>query len=236
MALRDTSPLIPPNPPPRRGLFASLRGSFLTGLVVILPVAVTFWLIWSLMGWIDSWVLPLIPATYRPEHYIGLNLRGLGVIIFLTFTILIGWLAKGLIGRSLIRLAESIVARTPIVRSVYGGVKQIAETVLATNDARFDRACIIEYPRPGCHAIAFIAGPAKAEIARRFDRPMLAVFLPTTPNPTSGFLMFLPEDEVQVLDMSVEDTAKLIISAGLVYPPTKAERDQENIADKSTES
>lgn len=222
--------------PRRRGAFAALRASFLTGLVVLLPIAVTFWLIWALMGWIDGWVLPMIPASYRPEHYIGINLRGIGVIIFLIFTALIGWLAKGLIGRSLLRFGESIVLRTPVVRSIYGGVKQIAETVLAQNDTRFDRACLIDYPRPGIKAIGFVAGPAKAEIAALHDGPALAVFLPTTPNPTSGFLLFIPERDVQILDMSIEDAAKLIISAGLVYPEGRTDITPENSPGRSTVS
>jgi uncharacterized membrane protein len=172
------------------------------------------------VGWIDGWVLPLIPAPYRPEEYIGTNLRGLGVIIFLVFTVIVGWLAKGLIGRSFIRWAESIVDRLPLVRSVYGGVKQIAETIFAQSGTNFDRACLIQYPRPGIWAIAFISTSAKGEIARKIpvEDDKVAVFMPTTPNPTSGFLLFLPRKDVIELDLSVEDAAKLVISAGLVYP------------------
>lgn len=204
------------------GLLSGLRASFLTGLVVILPIAVTFWLIWALMGWIDGWVLPMVPAQWRPEHYIGINLRGVGVIIFLVFTVLIGWLAKGFIGRSLLRFGESIVDRMPIVRSVYGGVKQIAETIVAQNESRFEHACLVEYPRKGMWGIGFVAGPAQGEIAANSDRPLLAVFVPTTPNPTSGFLLYVPEDDVEFLDMGIEDAAKLIITGGLVYPPDRA--------------
>ena len=204
----------------RRGLFGALRASFLTGLVVVAPVGLTIWLIWAIIGWIDGWVLPFIPASYRPEHYIGINLRGVGVIIFLVFTIIVGWLAKGLIGRSMIRWAEGIVDRLPLVRSVYGGVKQIAETIFAQTESTFDRACLVQYPRPGVWAIAFISTSAKGEIARRIpvQGDKVAVFLPTTPNPTSGFLLFLPREDIIELDLSVEDAAKLIISAGLVYP------------------
>jgi uncharacterized membrane protein len=210
----------PPEPKRRRSLFAALRGSFLTGLVVIAPIGLTIWLIWTVVGWIDGWVLPLIPAPYRPEEYIGTNLRGLGVIIFLVFTVIVGWLAKGLIGRSFIRWAESIVDRLPLVRSVYGGVKQVAETIFAQSGTNFDRACLIQYPRPGIWAIAFISTSAKGEIARRIpvEDDKVAVFMPTTPNPTSGFLLFLPRKDVIELDLSVEDAAKLVISAGLVYP------------------
>ncbi len=204
----------------RRGLFAGLRASFLTGLIVIAPISVTIWLVWTVIGWIDGWVLPFVPQSYRPEQYIGVNLRGVGVVIFLIFTIIVGWLAKGLIGRSLINWGEGLVDRMPIVRSVYNGLKQIAETVFAQTETTFDKACLVQYPRPGIWAIAFVSTTAKGEIDRRIrgDERIVSVFLPTTPNPTSGFLLFVPKKDVVELDMSVEDAAKLIISAGLVYP------------------
>lgn len=238
------------HPHRKRSMFAGLRASFLTGLVVILPIVLTVWLIWTLTGWIDSWVLPFIPQAYQPHELLqnllcdplpagaspqmiadqpfycqesGLNLRGVGVIIFLIFTVLAGWTAKGLIGRSLIRWGENLVDRMPVVRSVYNGLKQIAETVLSQGEAKFDRACVVEYPRPGLRAIAFVSSPAKGEIARLGAEgdPLISVFLPTTPNPTSGFLLFVPRSQVTYLDMTVEDAAKLIISAGLVYPTPK---------------
>jgi len=207
-------------PKRRRGLFAGLRSSFLTGLIVIAPVAVTIWLVWTVVGWIDGWVLPLVPSRFRPEQYIGINLRGVGVIIFLIFTIMIGWLAKGLIGRSFIAWAEGMVDRMPVVRTVYNGLKQITETVFAQTETSFDRACLVQYPRKGIWAIAFISTTAKGEIKSGVDAEseLLSVFLPTTPNPTSGFLLFVPKSDVIELSMSVEDAAKLVISAGLVYP------------------
>lgn len=209
--------------PRRPGLFASLRASFLTGLVVIAPIGLTIWLIWTLFGWVDGFVLPLIPSRFNPEEYVGINLRGLGVIFFLVFTILVGWIAKGLIGRSLIRFAETLVDRTPVVRSIYSGIKQIAETVFAQSERSFERACLVQYPRKGIWAIGFISTKAKGEIATRAETmgDLVSVFVPTTPNPTSGFLLYFPEEDVVELDMSIEDAAKLVISAGLVYPPEK---------------
>ena len=207
-------------PKKRRGLFSSLRGSFLTGLVVIAPVALTLWLIWTVAGWVDSWVLPFVPLWLRPDQYVGLNIRGIGVFVFLIFTIMIGWTAKGLIGRSLINWAESLVQGLPVVRSIYNGLKQIAETVFAQSENSFEKACLVEYPRKGIWAIAFISTSAKGEVSEkiRLDDGKTAVFLPTTPNPTSGFLLFVPTRDVIELDMTVEDAAKLVISAGLVYP------------------
>jgi len=206
--------------PKRPGLLAGLRASFLTGIVVIAPVGLTIWLIWSVIGWIDGVVLPLVPDKFQPERYIGINLRGLGVIIFLLFTIIMGWIAKGLIGRSLIRYAETMVDRMPVIRSIYSGIKQISETVFAQSERSFEKACLIQYPRRGIWAIGFISTTAKGEVSERAGTggKLLSIFVPTTPNPTSGFLLFFPEEDVIELDMSVEDAAKLVISAGLVYP------------------
>ncbi len=219
----------PPAPrPPRRppSLLGGLRANFFTGLIVILPLILTVWLIWGLVGWVDGMVLPFVPHRFRPEQYIGVNLRGVGLVFFLVFTILVGWVAKGFIGRTLIRAAERLVDRMPVVRSVYSGLKQIAETVFAQRDSSFDRACLVEYPREGIWAIAFVASTAKYEIAARMpgEDEKVAVFLPTTPNPTSGFLLFVRRAEILELEMTVEDAAKLIISAGLVYPNGKDPR------------
>lgn len=232
-----TKPPTQTEPRRRHPILGGLRASFLTGLIVIAPIGLTLWLIWTVVGWIDGWVLPFVPAQFRPEQYIGINLRGVGVIIFLIFTVIVGWLAKGLLGRSLIRWAEGLVETLPVVRSVYGGLKQIAETVFAQTETSFDKACLVEYPRKGIWAIAFISSTAKGEIDAGIplDEAKISVFLPTTPNPTSGFLLFLPRSEVIELEMSVEDAAKLIISAGLVYPngkeaPDGVARNAEKIA------
>lgn len=215
-----TKPFDDLEPKKRRGMFASLRGSFLTGLVVVAPISLTLYLIWTVAGWVDSWVLPFVPVWLRPDQYVGLNIRGIGVLVFLIFTIFVGWLAKGIIGKSMIAWAEGLVQGLPVVRSVYNGLKQIAETVFAQSEASFDKACLIQYPRKGIWCIAFISTSAKGEIAASMpvEDGKTAVFLPTTPNPTSGFLLFLPSSDVIELDMSVEDAAKLVISAGLVYP------------------
>ena len=207
----------------RPGLLSRLRASFLTGIVVIAPVWLTIWLIWSVVGWIDSAVLPLIPQRFQPSEYVGINLRGVGVVFFLIFTILVGWIAKGILGRSLIHFAESVVNRMPVVRSVYSGIKQISETVFAQTERSFEKACLIQYPRRGIWAIGFVSTTARGEVSERAETSgeLLSIFVPTTPNPTSGFLLFFPAEDVILLDMSIEDAAKLVISAGLVYPNDK---------------
>ena len=207
---------------------SGFRNSFLTGVVVIAPVGLTVWLVWTVIGWVDGFVLPFVPSQYQPEELlkailgedVRINIRGLGVVFFLVFTTFIGWIAKGLLGRTFIRSAENLVNRMPVVRSVYSGVKQIAETVFAQADRSFEKACLIEYPRRGIWAIGFISTAAKGEVSKRAGsgQTIQSVFVPTTPNPTSGFLLFFPAEDVIELDMSVEDAAKLVISAGLVYP------------------
>lgn len=223
---KDNSPHSAHDPQPRhfwRGIFARVRNNFITGLVVLVPIGVTIWLVWTVTGWIDGVVLPLVPSKFNPEVLFGIDIRGLGVVFFLLFTLLIGWMAKGMIGRSFIHWGERVVARMPVVRSVYNGIKQIAETVFAQSEQSFDRVVLIEYPRKGLWGLGFVSTSAKGEVNRRIpvDEQVLSVFLPTTPNPTSGFLLFVPRSEAIELDMSVEEAAKLIISAGLVAPEEK---------------
>ena len=219
----------------RPSVIARLRGNFLAGLVIVAPIGLTFWLIWTVVGWVDSWVWPFVPKYDHPEPLINrilgrspgneitVNVRGVGVVIFLVFTILVGWIGKGLIGRSFLSMGERMVDRMPVVRSVYNAAKQIAETVFSQRETSFDKACLVEYPRPGIWAIAFVSTDAKGEIAAQLadGEPFVTVFMPTTPNPTSGFLLFLPKRDIKELTMSVEDAAKLVISAGLVYPNNK---------------
>jgi len=188
---------------------------------------------WSVVGWIDSRVWSIVPDTYQPHRYVQtlyniqlndqIDIRGVGLVVFLAFTIFVGWLGKGFVGRSLLRYGESLVERMPVVRTVYGSVKQIAETVFNQKNSSFDKACLIEYPRKGIWAIGFIATSARGEIEKYSpkDDHLVSVFVPTTPNPTSGFMLFLPSKDINELAMSVEEAAKLVISAGLVYPDEK---------------
>ncbi len=208
----------------RPTLFQRTRSNFLTGLVIVAPVSLTIWVIWSGISFIDSRVVPLVPDVYNPATYLGKNIAGFGVIIFLLFTALVGALTKGLAGRQFIKFGEGLFDRTPVVRSIYNAVKQIIETILNQSGTSFQNACLIEYPRRGLWAVAFISTEAQGELPDKLGRDdVISVFLPTTPNPTSGFLLYVPRNEVVILDMSVEDAAKLVISAGLVAPPTQAE-------------
>ncbi|MES2543149.1 MAG: DUF502 domain-containing protein [Pseudomonadota bacterium] len=220
-----------PHPPHRRGFLASLRASFLTGLVVVLPIGLTIYIVWAFIGWLDGWILPLIPATYQPDALIGrwfgpeyeFPVRGVGVLVFLIVTIIIGWLAKGLIGRSVIRSGENLVERMPVVRSVYSGIKQVAETFFNKKDKSFDKVVLVEFPRAGSWALGFMSTRPRGELAERLAAlgpDMSAVFVGLTPF-TSGMLLFVPTKDLIVMDMGVDDAAKLIVSGGLVYPVPK---------------
>ncbi len=223
--------MIDPVPQKRRGLLARLRASFLTGLVVVLPIGLTIYFVWTLIGWIDGWILPLIPSAYQPEALmhrvlgpeVNFPVRGTGVLVFLVFTIIIGWIAKGLLGRSVIRWGEDVVDRMPIIRSVYGGIKQVAETFFNKKETSFDQVCLVEFPRPGSYALGFISTRPKGELAMRLTDlgdEYSAVFVGLTPF-TSGLLLFVPTKDLTILDMKIDDAAKLIVSGGLVYPLPK---------------
>jgi uncharacterized membrane protein len=208
------------------GFWHGARANFLTGLVVVAPIVLTLWLTWAFVTFVDEKVVPLVPTPYNPRTYIDADIPGFGLVIFLVFTTIVGYLAKRVFGKQLIRLGESIVSRTPVVRTVYNALKQIIETVLSQSQSTFRQACLVEYPRRDIWAIAFIATETRGEIMdKRGGEEMVSIFLPTTPNPTSGFLLFVPKKDVILLDMTIEEAAKLVISAGLVVPPTKAERE-----------
>jgi uncharacterized membrane protein len=215
-----------PRRPPQRRLWTRptamqrIRRDFLTGLVVVLPAALTVYVVLAVVGFVDRQVMPLVPSAYRPDNVIGV-----GVVIFLIFTTFVGAIAKGFIGRRIINLGERIVDRTPVVRSIYNALKQIVQTVFSQQSTSFKQACLVQYPRKDVWAVAFLSTEAKGEIPRKAgEDDLVSVFLPSTPNPTTGFLLFVPRRDVAILDMSVEEAAKLIISAGLVTPEDKANR------------
>lgn len=221
-----TDPVLAP-PAHRRSVFAALRASFLTGLVVVLPVGLTIYTVWGVIGWIDGWILPLIPGPWQPEALMhrafgpdsNFPVRGLGVLVFLIFTAAIGWIARGLIGRSVMKRAETLVDRVPLVRSVYSGVKQITETFFAKSEKTFERTCLVEFPRAGYWSVGMVSATIKGEVADKLPGTdsMVAVYIGLTPM-TSGFLVFVPERDVILLDLKTDEVIKLIVSAGLVYP------------------
>ena len=210
----------------RRSLIAAARNNFLTGLIIVAPVVITIYLTWTIITFVDDRVVPLVPDIYTPQFYLDTEIPGFGLFIFIVFTTLVGYFTKNLFGRQLVRMAEGWVDRMPIIRSIYNALKQIVETILSQSNTSFQKACLVEYPRRGIWAIAFVSTDTKGEIPGKAEQSnLVSVFLPTTPNPTSGFLLFVPAEDVVELDMTVEEAAKLVISAGLVTPPTKEERE-----------
>lgn len=196
-----------------------LTNYFLTGLVIGAPVGLTLYITWSLIRIVDDFVKPLIPPQYNPDTYLSIDIPGFGLVIAAVALIMIGFLTANLVGRTLVQFGESILHRMPFVSVLYRGLKQIFETVVSQSHSNFKHVGLIEYPRKGLYALVFISTVAKGEIAEHIDgEEVTSVFLPTTPNPTSGFLLFMPRKEIHILDMSVEDGAKLVISAGLVVP------------------
>ena len=204
------------------GGIARLRAYFLTGVIVTAPISITVFLVWQFLTFLDTQVEGLLPARYNPETYLPFSLPGVGLLIMLAFLTIVGMLTAGLAGRTLVRLGERLLARMPVVRSVYGTLKQIFETVLAQSSRSFREVVLIEYPRRGLGAIGFVTGPTRGEIQARSEEELVNVFLPTTPNPTSGFLLFVPRKDLIHLDMSIEDGIKLVISGGIVGPPADA--------------
>ncbi|MBX3577820.1 MAG: DUF502 domain-containing protein [Rhizobiaceae bacterium] len=198
-----------------------LRNYFLTGVVVTAPIAITAYLTWTFVHWVDSWVKPLIPSIYNPDNYLPFAVPGFGVIVALLMITLVGFMTANIIGRSVFGVGDRILNRTPLVRNVYSALKQIFETVIANRNDLFNRVGLFEYPRRGAWSIVFIAREQKSEIHDALDPregKTIAVFRPITPNVTTGYLLYVPEKDVIPLDMTVEDAAKLLISAGLVGP------------------
>ncbi len=200
------------------GLAAKIRAYFLAGVLVTAPFAVTIYLAWVLVSFVDARVTPLIPAQYNPETYLPFSLPGLGLVILFLFLTLIGSMTAGFVGRLLIRTSERMLNRMPIIRSVYGAAKQIFETVLAQQSTAFREVALFEYPRKDVWAIGFVTNYRQGQIEQHIEEDLVSIMLPTTPNPTSGYLLFVPKRDIIILDMTVEEAMKLVISGGIVLP------------------
>ena len=208
---------------------ARLRAYFLTGLVIAAPLVLTITITWWIVQWIDNFVDPFIPPIYRPDSYLRFSIPGFGLIVAVAVITLLGFVTRSYVGHRLVIFSEGILGRMPIVRSLYRGLKQMFETVVSSRANAFRTVGLIEYPRQGLWAIVFLAAETKGEIEHHLNETV-SVFLPTTPNPTSGFLLFVKRSEVTILDMTLEEAAKLVISGGLVTPdyigPRKKTRPQ----------
>lgn len=202
----------------RPSLFAWLRARFFAGMVIALPIAVTFLILQFLINEIDKRVVPLLPAVVKPETYVDYAVPGFGVVVLILALTLLGAIATNLIGRSIIAASDRVLNRIPVARNIYSALRQLVDVFASNNTDQFDSVVLVEYPKRGTWCIGFVSTQAKGEISARLGGSFIAVFVPTTPNPTSGFLIYVPSVEVIRLDMSVEEGAKMILSAGLVVP------------------
>ena len=196
-----------------------IRTYFLTGLVVAGPVAVTLWLIWWFVTWVDGLVRPFIPKMYRPETYLPIQVPGLGLIIAFVALTLLGFLTANLIGRKLVDLGEGLLSRMPIVRPIYRTAKQIFQTLFSKSDSSFRKVGLVEFPSPGMWSLVFLTQSPTNEISSRLPAlEHVSAFMPCTPNPTTGFFFYVPRRDVIDLDITVEQAMTLLMSAGIVQP------------------
>ncbi len=213
-----------PHHPGRATLTQRLRNYLLAGIIVSAPITITLFIVWQVLSYVDKTVTPFIPAAYNPENYLPFGLPGIGLLVILGLLTLIGWLAAGLVGRTIMSTSERLLDRTPIVRGIYGTLKQLFETVLSQTSRTFREVVLIEYPRRGIWSVAFVTGEPPSDVARAHDGELISVFVPTTPIPAYGFLMFVARSEARRLDMTVEEGMKLVISGGIVLPPDRSAR------------
>lgn len=215
--LRRRAAAVADRPP---GAAARLRGYFVTGLIIAGPVAITVYLVWWVVALVDGWVKPLVPAAYLPDTYLPVSIPGLGLLIALFGLTLLGFLTANLVGRTLLDFGETALARMPVVRGLYKGVKQLFETVFSQSGDSFRRVGLVEFPVPGTWSVVFISAEASPAVAAGLPQgePQVGVFMPCSPNPTTGFFFYLPKSRVREIDVPVEAAAKLIMSAGVIQP------------------
>ncbi|MBL3599839.1 MAG: DUF502 domain-containing protein [gamma proteobacterium endosymbiont of Lamellibrachia anaximandri] len=194
-----------------------LRRYLVAGLLVWLPLGATFFIVRLLVRWMDNSLL-LVPQAYRPENLLGFAIPGLGVLLTLIILLFTGLVAANLFGRKLVSLWERLLARIPLVRSVYSAVKQLVETMLSDGGQSFRKVLLVEFPRRGLWTLAFQTGTDQGEAQEKTGRDVINVYIPTTPNPTGGYFVMVPREDVQELDMSVDDGLKMLLSMGAVVP------------------
>jgi len=206
------------------GPAARIRNYFLTGLLVAGPLAVTIWIVWSIINWVDGFVRPLIPPIYRPETYLPWPIPGTGLLIAFFALTLLGFLTANLIGRTLVGWGEGLLHRMPIVRPIYKTMKQIFEALFSKEGSSFRKVGLVEFPAPDMWSLVFLSAPPGGDVARKLPGEHVSVFLPCTPNPTTGFFFFVKRKDVIELDISVENAMTLLISAGMVQPESDKEQ------------
>ncbi|MEZ6000615.1 DUF502 domain-containing protein [Hyphomonas sp.] len=224
---------------PRVSAWAWLRARFFAGMVIALPIVVTFAILQFFINYIDQRVVPILPESLRPETYLNYAVPGFGVIVLVLFLTILGAITTNLLGRSVVVITDRVLSQIPIVRTVYSSFKQLVD-VFANNPTEQFRECVlIQFPRADSWCLGFVAAPARGEVRTHLSEEYIGVFVPTTPNPTSGFIMFVKAENTIKLHMSVEEGARMILSAGLVvpeHPDVKAAIDAANSKAPTTES
>jgi uncharacterized membrane protein len=210
----------PPAHPTHHSFGSRIRNYFLTGLVVAGPVAITLYLVWSFVTWVDDLVRPFIPFAYRPETYLPVKIPGFGLIIAFVALTLLGFFTANLVGKTLVEAGERILERMPIVRPIYRGLKQVFETLFSKSGSTFRKVGLVEFPAPGMWSLVFLSTPPGSDITAQLptQEEHVSVFMPCTPNPTTGFFFYVPRREIIELDIPVEAAAKLIMTAGMIQP------------------
>jgi uncharacterized membrane protein len=203
------------------GIFARFRRYFLAGILVISPILITIYVTWIIITFIDTQVASLLPESLDFTKKLPHQIPGIGLIISIIFITFIGALTPGFLGRTLLKSGERVLDKMPVVRSVYGAIKQVMETVMSTNSNSFREVVLVEYPRKGIWVIGFVTGETKGEVQSLKKEKLINVFIPTTPNPTSGFLLFFPKKDLIYMHMKIEDAVKMVISGGIVTPKIK---------------
>ena len=198
-----------------------VRTYFLAGVLVTAPISITIYVTWAFLNFLDNKITPLIPAADNPNTYLPFSMPGLGLIIAVVFFITVGFLARNYFGRLFVRMYEYVLERVPVINTLYGAIKQIFETVMASQSDAFKEVVMFEYPRKGIWVMGFVTGRTKGEVQSLTKNETVNVFLPTTPNPTSGFLLFIPRKDLTYMKMSVEEGIKMIVSGGIITPPEK---------------
>lgn len=192
-----------------------LRAYFAAGVLITAPIGITLYLAWSVIAFFDQHVIPLVPPRYNPESYLPFTIPGLGLIVTVVLLTLVGWLTAGIVGRLFVNLSERVLTHMPVIRTIYGAVKQIVETTFAQRTDSFRQVVLVEFPRRGLWAIGFVTANAAPDIAAATGEDVVSVFCPTSPNPTSGYVVFAPRAELKFPEMSIEDALKLIVSSGI---------------------
>ena len=204
--------------PPIKLLAIKLRSYLFTGILITAPVVITLWIVLSLVNLFDGLITPLIPIRFNPNQYLPYEIPGIGLIVLISFLIIIGFLTANFFGRWIIRRTEIILQNIPLIKVFYKTIKQILETVLKNNSTAFRKVVLVEYPRKDLWIIGFTTGETSGAIKKKSREKLINVFIPTTPNPTSGFLILVPEKDLKYLDIRVDDAIKTVVSAGIVPP------------------